>query len=236
MPESAMDLPDGAEVHVWLADLDRPPLERSLLADTLAQDERARAARFVHHATREHFAMGRGLLRMLLAGYLGTRPSEIGLSYGPFGKPFVADHPELSFNVSASGPHFMAGFSRAPIGVDIERLRPMEDMLDVAERFFAPGESRALRGMPPALRQRGFFNCWTRKEAYVKAMGGGLSIPLDGFEVSLGEPAELRAADPPGGSAAWTMFALAPTPSTVAAVAVQAAAGALVEKRWSDLA
>lgn len=159
----------------------------------LSPDEIDRAARFrVEHARRSYIAT-RLALRFLLARYLGEAPHAIRFQYGSKGKPELAAPAGIHFNVSHSGGFAVLAFSwDGEIGVDVERIHPMEDMLDIAERFFSAEEAADLRSLPACERVDAFFRCWTRKEAYVKAVGDGLFIPLDSFRVTLrrGEPAE----------------------------------------------
>ena len=231
--------PRPGQVHVWTADLDQPPVAVARLLPTLDAAERARAGRFRFEELRRRFAAGRGLLRHLVSRYLGIPPGEVEFDYGPHGKPSVRGHECLSFNVSASGRHFLAGFTAgAALGVDVERLRAIDDIEGIARRFFAPGEVRSLLSQPSGERMSAFFTCWTRKEAYVKAVGGGLSIPLDGFEVTLGAGEAARLVSASGAASVgrdWTMLAIASPPGTVAAAAVEGSVAELVTMRcWPD--
>lgn len=177
------------EIHVWKASLDhkRPALDR--FEATLSSDERARADRFVFQRDRNHFIAGRGILRALLGAYVHRPPGELVFRYGPQGKPALrADmsDPAIRFNLAHS--HGLALYAFAAgreIGIDLEHIRPDFAGEDIAERFFSPRELAELRALAPALRAEGFFNCWTRKEAYIKARGKGLRISLDSFDVTL---------------------------------------------------
>ena len=222
-PPEPFELGAG-RVHVFRADLDRaePILDR--LEPLLSEDEIARADRFVLPEVRKRFVAGRGLLRVLLAGHLGTDPSALAFCYGPHGKPALEGPPHrLSFNLSHSAHMVVCAVSRSgELGIDVERLRPAVKYEAIARRFFSPHETAALLALPPASRPRAFFACWTRKEAYIKAKGGGLTIPLSSFDVSLapGEPvALLRAADPDE-TRRWVLHELDPSPGFVAALAV----------------
>lgn len=185
LPFHNLSLP-AAEVHVWLANLNEYAPES--LQGLLAADELKRANGFVFEKHRNNFTVARGLLRQLLAGYLKTEAAELVFDYEEKGKPLLRDGQLawLKFNVAHSHELALFGFSRARnLGVDLEFIR--EDLADeqVAERFFSPGEVAALRALPAAAKREGFFNCWTRKEAYLKARGEGLSMPLAEFAVSL---------------------------------------------------
>jgi 4'-phosphopantetheinyl transferase len=181
------------ELHVWEAWLDRPRDAVERLRTTLSADERARAARFRFDRDRDRFVVGRGLLRRLLGSYLGTTAAEVSFVYGAHGKPLLADA-GLWFNVSHSGAVALFAFSTAgEVGIDVELDAPEFARERIAERFFSPAEVTALRSLPPALQGRAFMACWTRKEAFIKARGDGMSLALDSFDVSLtpGSPAAL---------------------------------------------
>src|SRR5579872_1541004 len=181
------------EVHVWRADLDLPAERIESLSQILSADERVRASRFRYDIDRNRFVVAHGALRILLARYLGAKPYAIEFSQNEFGKPLLNHNhsKELHFNLSHSGTLALFAFARAEVGVDIERIRPEFTTEQIAERFFSTDEVNDLRALPIHLQAVGFFNCWTRKEAYIKAWGKGLSMPLSDFAVSLrpGDPA-----------------------------------------------
>lgn len=179
----------GADVHVWRASL-RPPRSRvEELRRTLAPDELVRAAAFRFPRDRDAFALARGLLRTLLGGYLGVPPGALRFAYTRYGKPYVEGPPgagSLCFNLSHAHDIVLYAFARGrKVGVDVEYLRREFACDEIARRFFSPRELEALRAVPPERRTEAFFDRWTRKEAFVKAVGEGLSFPLDRFEVSL---------------------------------------------------
>ena len=214
------------DVHVWHASLsvDRPSQDE--LLGTLSPDERARAERFHFERGRDRFITGRGLLRAILARYLARPPEALRFDYSLHGKPRLSgsDGDRLRFNVSHS--HDLALYAITEdreLGVDVERIEPRLEK-GIAERFFSPGEVAALRALPAEVQSEAFFACWTRKEAYVKAKGEGLSFGLDQFEVSLapGEPAALlRTIADPDEACRWSLRELAPEPGYAAAVAVE---------------
>ena len=185
------------EVHVWRASLDPPESEVQRLAQTLSADELLRSKHFYFERDRKRFMVSRGILRTILGSYLGIEPSRLRFGYGSYGKPVLAEPASegtLRFNVSHS--QGLALYAIAPnreVGCDLERLRPISDAEQIAERFFSPRENAVLRTLPSHLRHEAFFTCWVRKEAYIKARGEGLAFPLDQFDVSLapGEPAML---------------------------------------------
>jgi 4'-phosphopantetheinyl transferase len=214
-------------VHVWRAALDVPESQVRSLWDTLTADERQRAERFFFEKDRTHFVVARGLLRVLLGRYLRQDPPRLRFTYGPHGKPALATDPggvALRFNVSHSHGLALYAITRGrEVGVDVERIRPDIAQEKIAERFFSPREVTVLRALPTPLQAPAFFACWTRKEAYIKAKGEGLTLPLDQFDVSLapGEPAALlHTAWDPQEAAGWALHDLAPAPGYRAAVAV----------------
>jgi 4'-phosphopantetheinyl transferase len=227
-------------VHVWRISLDIGDALHSRLRDILADDERHRADRFHFEKDRRHFTAGRGTLRTILAGYLGLRPEEIRFSYTNYGKPLLAGANEaLRFNLSHShGLALLAVTRGREIGVDIEFTR---DNLErdgelLAERFFSRHEVAALRSLPPEVRREAFFHCWTRKEAYIKAHGMGLSLPLDQFDMTLhpDEPAALLATrHDPAEAQRWSMRSLLPGEGYVGALAVEGHSWRLGCGHWS---
>lgn len=187
-PPSAPDLEAGA-VAVWLARLDDHRARLPALAAHISADERARAARLRRPGDAEAFVIRRGLLRELLAGYLGAQPRIVRFAYRRWGKPVLAGGPRLHFNASSSGDLALFAFALdRPVGVDIERLRSLSDMADVAQRIHSPAEGAAFRALPGAERIAAFFATWTQKEAYVKVLGDGFAAPLDAFAVPLQAP------------------------------------------------
>lgn len=155
--------------------------------DDLSADEMARANRFVFSRDRDRFIAGRARLRRILGRYLGQSPGRIAFSYGAFGRPEVTG---ISFNLSHSGEQAMLAVTkRAAIGVDIEAVRPIDP--EVARTHFAPSEVKALMALPDAEQVGAFYRCWTRKEAYLKAVGTGLSTDLSSFTVTLDACARL---------------------------------------------
>ncbi|MUL38597.1 4'-phosphopantetheinyl transferase family protein [Gloeocapsopsis dulcis] len=194
-PSSNITLSSNA-VHVWRVTLDvHATIVHSLFA-TLCATEKQRAERFYLQLHRDRFIVGRGVLRQILASYLQIHPSEINFSYNSYGKPslVVADAEPLRFNLSHSQELALIAVTQSyDIGVDLESVRSDFPCQQIAERFFSPTEVAVLRSLPPDLQTTAFFTCWTRKEAFIKATGKGLSLPLDTFDVSLipGEPAKL---------------------------------------------
>lgn len=214
-------------VHVWCAPLDPPDEVVRRYRTLLAADEGARADRFRFEQHRRQFVVARGVLRTLLGRYLVVDPRRLEFRYGSHGKPELAGalaESGIRFNVSHSGELALYAVSRGrELGVDVEHVHAMDDALDIAERFFSAAENGVFRSLPVAAREEAFFNCWTRKEAYIKAVGEGLSFPLHAFDVSLapGEPARLLGAVDREQAARWTLRELDPAPGYKAALVVE---------------
>lgn len=213
--------PAPNEVHVWFADIDNGSDAHHHL---LSADERARADRFQFDRDRDRFAAARATLRLMLALYLGDEPRGYEFGYGEQGKPFLAGAfaaSGLEFNVShAQGLAAYAFACERRVGIDVEGVRPVADAHEIAERFFSPREAEQLGGLRDEEKPEAFFNVWTRKEAFVKAVGEGLSYPLDRFEVSLGSSGRLVNIEP--GSTArgeWSLCELEAPSGYAAAVA-----------------
>jgi 4'-phosphopantetheinyl transferase len=221
------------EVEVAFARLDPKAATRDR-AGWLSEDELDRARRFVFERDRRRYVAGRTQLREMLGARLQVAPRAVAFAYGPRGKPRLADRFASSgwrFNVSHCEDVAIFAFARnREVGVDIEAVRALPDADEVAARCFSPGESAAYRALAAHDRPLGFFNCWTRKEAFIKALGDGLYFPLEDFDVSLvpGEPARiLKVSGGPGETCGWTLreVALPTLPRHVAAVAVRCRAG-----------
>ena len=218
------DLSRG-QVHVWRGSLERSQAERDVLWQFLSVDERARAERFHFDVHRHHYIEGRGLLRWLNGRYLSISPQDIQFSYGEYDKPALVNEPALQFNVSHSHKGLLIGFAwDVAIGVDIEHVRRLDDMDNIARRYFSPVESAAYLSVADSEKPDTFFNCWTRKEAFIKAVGEGLSFPLDEFNVSLlpGEPARLlKVRGSKQEAASWSMRSFDPFPGYRGALIVE---------------
>jgi 4'-phosphopantetheinyl transferase len=228
------------ELHIWYADLDRDPAAVRGLRRLLAGDERERADRFRFERDRSRYTVARGLLRTIIGRYLGCAPEAVRFEYGPFGKPMLAGAAGPWFNVSHSGAAALFGFSSsAELGVDIELERIEVDRERIARRFFSPIEAAALEALPEDERARAFLSCWTRKEAFIKARGDGMSLALDSFDVTLGpgQPAAVvRTAWSSEEPTQWSLSDLSdPERGYVAAVAVRATGWQLIQRRVSDI-
>ena len=213
------------EVHLWRVSLDLPEARIEALAQTLSEGERARAGQFVFVRDRKRFIAGRGLLRVLLGRYLQRAPETLQFRYGPYGKPALnmeGVSSPLCFNIAHSGGLALYAFVWGhAVGVDLEQQRTVSYRESIVRRFFTPHEQETFFALPENQRQEGFFNCWTRKEAYLKACGRGLSQSTGRVEVSLvpGEPAALLAlaGDTPQ---QWSIWSSSPAPGYQGALVV----------------
>jgi len=224
----------GRDIHVWRAWLDLPAWLVRDMERLLSPDESERARRFRFERDRRRFAVARGFLREVLGFSTGAHPRELEFRYGPRGKPRLAGEGDLAFNLSHSEDIAICAVGRGcSLGVDVERIRPFADAQRLAEQFFSPTELAVFRTVPARDRLLSFFNCWTRKEAWVKATGDGLSRSLDDFDVTLapGTPARLlRVREAPEEAERWTLRDLAPASGYVGAVAIESSEGGL---EWS---
>ncbi len=213
-------------VHIWSLDLDLSDDKTDALLANLQDDELARAARYKFDRHRRRFIACRGQVRRILANYLGTDANQLSFQYGPKGKPMLAapwGDSGIEYNVSHSLELALcAVVLNRELGVDVEHLRTPYDFEGIAAQFFAAEEVAVLRELSDQARLAAFFACWTRKEAVLKAVGAGLSIPLNKVVVSLGpqEPAAVvKFLDASGRSTDWWMQNLEPSPGYVGAVA-----------------
>ena len=213
--------PGPEDIHLWSIPLDVPDRYVDTLMKTLSPEERQRAERFHFARHRRRFTTARFFLRRLLAAYTGLTAEGLRFSYGPQGKPALIDA-NLHFNLSHSGELAMLALNPSqPLGVDIERLRPVTDALKIARRFFSDSEQEALLQTAESQRNEAFMRCWTRKEAYIKAVGGGLSIPLDSFDVTLDQPPRFLSLQNSRDEALlWSLYHLDPAPGYIGALAV----------------
>lgn len=219
-------------VHIWSINLNQPKNIVIKLREYLSFEECSKADKFYFEPDRNHFTVARAMLRAILGRYLEIHPKEIQFRYQKHGKPELDDSllkcdfykvKDLRFNLSHSGGLALCAVTyQREIGVDVEYLgRVVKDLEKIAERFFSPSESARFHLVPQSEKPLAFFRCWTRKEAYIKAIGQGLSFPLDKFDVTFTKdlpPQLLRVIDHPQESSRWTLKEVIPSENYMGAV------------------
>ncbi len=226
LPSNSCALAD-AELHVWQISLDQPAERVAEFRSLLATDEQARADRFHFERDRRRYIVARGGLRSIISRYLDVPPEKLAFGYGPQGKPYLSrsnSSRPLQFNLAHSHELALYAFTRTcAVGIDIEYVqRRVTDIDQLAERFFSANERALYRALPIAARREAFFRCWTRKEAFIKAIGEGLSHPLDRFDVTFTAdqaPAIVSIDGEQDVARAWSLFHLEPADDYVGAVA-----------------
>lgn len=214
--------PGAGECHVWVVDLDRPPLPTDVLAAMLTEDERVRAARYRVGAVRDQFTLARGALRRLLGGYLGVAPERVPIAVAASGKPQL-DGGGLHFNLTHTPGLALVAVSPVRVGVDAEKRRNIPDADGLVKRFFSPAERAAYHALAADARPDAFYRGWVCKEAVIKAAGTTMHA-LDAFDVEL-DPARpaavLAARHPQLAGCGWAVVDWCPAPGYAAAVAVE---------------
>jgi 4'-phosphopantetheinyl transferase len=230
------------EVHVWRAQLDVPSPQVQGLRGILTDDELDRANRFSFEIDRQRFIAARGTLRSILSRYITICPGHLRFYYNQYGKPFLApafSSDLLNFNLSHSASMAVYAITRnMEIGVDIERVCSDVEYEEIADRFFSANEMAVLRTIPTEKKLEAFYHCWTRKEAYIKAHGKGLSLPLDSFDVSFAPwepPMLLITKDEPQARSLWTLLDLKPGPGYMGALAVKGIGCRFRYWEWNQL-
>jgi 4'-phosphopantetheinyl transferase len=230
------------EVHVWRAGLELPSSQVQRLRGILTDDELDRANRFSLEMDRQRFIAARGTLRFILSRYITIHPGYLRFYYNQYGKPFLA--PEfssylLNFNLSHSGGMALYAISRnMELGVDVERVRSDFEYEEIAKRFFSVNEVAILGTIPIERKLEAFYNCWARKEAYIKAHGKGLLLPLDSFDVSFAPwepPMLLVTKEEPQERFLWTLLDLKPGLGYVGALAVKGIGCRFRYWEWNQL-
>lgn len=225
-PKNVSLTADG--VHVWCAQLTECAPRLGDYYELLSENERQRAARFYFPHLRESFILRSGILRHLLSCYTSLPARIIRFEYGAHGKPFLTEKQRvngLEFNLSHSHELSLLAFAmERHVGVDIEKVRLDIDFAAIARRYFSARENEQFFSLPEEKRALAFFYGWTCKEALIKAEGGGLSIPLDSFSVTMHPDEEaqlLEASLPTFDPSLWTLKRLSPAEGYAAALAVQ---------------
>jgi 4'-phosphopantetheinyl transferase len=227
------------DVHLWRVDLEATSGGVPQWLPILSPDERTRASRFHRASDRHYFIAGRAILRQILGAYLDADPKTLNFAYSEKSKPALGEAhagSNLTFNISHSGTIALLAFARSrQLGVDVEQVRRDFDTAPIAARFFSQVEQEELATLPADQRNEAFFLCWTRKEAYIKATGEGLSLPLRQFDVSLAPRAEnvLLATRPdPLECSRWSLRDIPVEAGYAAALCVSGTGWQLVQ--WSE--
>lgn len=216
------------DVHIWRSELDKPPFLKDEFQQTLSEDEWKRAESLHFERDRRRFIVCRGRLRTILSLYSGIESGKLHFSYGSKGKPRLQKKwgcGKLQFNLSHSHNLSLYAVTQGhEIGIDLEHIHPMPDAAQIATRFFSHRENDVFSALPSDQKLEAFFNCWTRKEAVIKAIGEGLSLPLDQFDVSFtpGQPARLLSLEGnPKEASLWFLEAFIPALGYTAALALK---------------
>ena len=217
-----------SDIHVWCASLNVSPEDLSDYVSLLSPDEKTRAERFYFEKDRDYFSVGRGLLRILIGHYLKIIPSQIEFFYEDHGKPTlksVLQDKTFEFNLSHSKGMALYIFNwHRKVGIDVEHIHPMPDMDDFAERFFSPRESALINSLSGQQKEAVFFKLWTCKEAFLKANGNGLTLPINQVEISLENEGHIKL-EPIGEekeqTADWRLELFNPVPGYQAALAIE---------------
>lgn len=217
--------PELNEVHIWAVDLAKIDPEPSFTS-CLSEDEHIKAQRFHFTLHRQRYIIGKAVVRHVLARYLDNDPAELRFQYGPFGKPELKRHGKIAthFNTTHAGDLLICAVGNTPLGVDLEPVALPLESKAIARMYFTPSEVEKLRVLPLPDQPLAFTRCWTRKEAFIKAIGAGLSYPLDSFEVTFAahEPAGLlRVQDNDITTSQWSILEINTWPDYVGAIAIK---------------
>jgi 4'-phosphopantetheinyl transferase len=233
------DLPER-QVNIWTLDTRVSNDVTAQFEEVLAPDESERAAQFRADHQRESYILARGVVRFLLGYYLAVDPRSIRFAYGPNGKAALVPPDSVQFNVTHSADMAAIALARGcDVGIDLEQIRPLKELEQIADRFLCAKEAAEINSLPPGEREKAFFSCWTRKEAYVKAIGAGLEKPLKSFRIAetAGSAGELELYDEEGTSSEpWTIQDIHLMPGWTGAVAYRDRERSLSISTITDLA
>ncbi len=209
--------------HLWYCNFDENLKNLQHYGTVLSDDEAARSLRFKFLKDRQSYIISRGILRILLGKYTHTKPEQLAFIYGKYGKPSL--NSPIKFNISHSGNMAVFGFTiNDEIGVDIEYIKPDVEVMHLVENFFSETEIAMLKSLPEAIQKKAFYRCWTRKEAFIKAEGSGLSFPLDQFSVSVDDDEVANLLETKWNTNKknnWALHSCVPKADYIAAVAVE---------------
>lgn len=216
---------NSGEAHIWVASINQQKEKEAKYWSTLSSDEKERANRFYFEKDKTGFTVARGILRQLSGNYLNLEAKSVVFDYQPKGKPSLSQSKDLKFNISHSSDLVLFAFyNNIEIGVDVEWINKAVEWELISGNFFSKNEQQALHELEDTLKPLGFFNCWTRKEAFIKAEGDGLTFPLDKFSVNLkpGETPELLELETdPNSVKDWSLFSFIPGRDYVGALAIK---------------
>jgi len=228
------------DVHIWLAHLNWPKDKFSVGFQFLSKEEQARAERFVRQQHRERYIASHAVLHQILSRYVGCSPGEIQFYHNDCGKPYLANSPQglnLQFNMSDSKDYALYGVMLDnEIGVDLEYMKPKVELENIAKRFFSSGEYQSLLALPASQRLQAFYRCWTRKEAYIKVIGQGLSFSLSRFTVNLkpeGMDCLVEVDGSPELARSWSLGSISSPEHYQAALAVKGGVRSIKGFEWS---
>jgi 4'-phosphopantetheinyl transferase len=228
--------PTEEEVHIWQVDVARLAPQQVEFSALLPPGERARAQTFHTERQRSRYICRRGLLRRIVGVYTGRDPQTLVFGYGPYGKPALAEAPSLSFSVSHSADLLLIAFAlRRALGVDVERIRPVEDIDTLARRILTAAEQQHFFSLPSDLRLSAFFACWTLKEAIMKASGRGIALPAAQIGIGWaadGSPQLAHIAGDPVAALRWHLHQPDLGPDYVAALAVDGEVSRVRSCQW----
>lgn len=227
------------EVNIWFIKVDFDADQTKYYESILAVDENEKANRFKFEKDKIVYQTARGILRLLSGKYLNLNPKEIQFEYNEYGKPFYKANKPLKFNVSHSGERIVIAFIlNHEIGVDIEKIKNDFDVLELAQNFFSATEIVALESQPKEELPKAFYRCWTRKEAFIKAEGSGLSFPLDKFAVTLDDDIEAELLETqwnPAEKNEWQLFSFIPAKGYLGALAVANTSAKISYHNWDTI-
>ena len=238
-PDPVPGLEDG-EIHLWRAFLDVPEPVVAAREPLLSQEERNRAGRYRFADHRKRFVVARAFLREVLSGYLGVLPQSVAFTRTGRGKPVLAGDlsaEPLHFSLAHSEDVALLAVAREPlVGVDLEWLRPLPNRDGIVDRIFSDREKAAYRALPESARERGFFACWTRKEALLKALGEGISDEARRFSVIVSPdepPGLVHAGDSDLERGPWTILDVTVGEGCFAALAIRGEVGTVRYFEWN---
>jgi 4'-phosphopantetheinyl transferase len=218
---------DSNAVHVWRAYFQPTLVSINKFEGSLSKEEIERAQRFIRQSDRERYIFAHGLLRSILAAYVGCAPNQLVFDAKPYHKPFLVSpggSKDIEFNLSHSEDMTLIAVARGTaVGIDVEYMRRIPDAHEIVNRVFSVDERDFLNSLPPAEFNRGFFACWTSKEAFLKGLGKGLSYPLDKFSVifsNIESDGVIYVHDDRIKAKGWNIISLSPGPDYSGALAI----------------